>query len=36
MSAKPEYLFRKMDPARYGDSRQKSPLFIQAYLSIQY
>jgi hypothetical protein len=32
MSAKPEYLFRKMDPARYGDNRQKRPLFIQAYL----
>jgi len=32
MSAKPEYLFRKMDPARYGDNRQKRPLFVQAYL----
>jgi len=32
MSAKPEYLFRKMDPARYGEHRRKRPLFIQAYL----
>jgi hypothetical protein len=32
MSAKQEYLFRKMDPARYGDNRQKRPLFVQAYL----
>ncbi|MCX5646551.1 MAG: N-6 DNA methylase [Phycisphaerae bacterium] len=32
MSAKPEYLFRKMDPARYGDNRQKRPLFVQGYL----
>jgi hypothetical protein len=32
MIAKPEYLFRKMDPARYGDNRQKRPLFVQAYL----
>ena len=32
MSAKPEYLFRKMDPARYGDNRQKRPLFVQTYL----
>ncbi len=32
MSAKQEYLFRKMDPARYGDNRQKRPLFVQAFL----
>ncbi|MEN6576804.1 MAG: DNA methyltransferase [Phycisphaerales bacterium] len=32
MSAKQEYLFRKMDPARYGEHRQKRPLFVQAYL----
>jgi hypothetical protein len=33
MSAKSEYLFRRMDPARYGDNRQKRPLFVQAYLT---
>lgn len=32
MSAKQEYLFRKMDPARYGEHRQKRPLFVEAYL----
>lgn len=32
MSAKQEYLFRRMDPARYGDNRQKRPLFVQAFL----
>jgi len=32
MSAKQEFLFRKMDPARYGEHRQKRPLFVQAYL----
>lgn len=32
MSAKQEFLFRKMDPARYGEHRQKRPLFIPARL----
>jgi hypothetical protein len=32
MSAKQEYLFRKMDPARYGEHRQKKPLFVAAFL----
>jgi hypothetical protein len=32
MSAKQEFLFRKMDPARYGEHRQKKPLFVAAYL----
>jgi hypothetical protein len=32
MSAKQEYLFRKMDPARYGEHRRRKPLFTQACL----